>query len=102
MMARTIEVTPEQLEAAAKEIVGLAEDYETQYKLLYAEMDNMESTWQGKDNVSYIQQIKPFKDHLQRMKKLMDDYATFLRTSAKAYRDTQQNIHDQAKKLVNG
>ena len=100
--ARTIQVTPEQLDKTAGTIEGLATDYQSFYKDLYAKMNAMESVWKGKDNVSYISQIKPFETHLQKMKELMDAYAAFLKQSAKAYRDTQQNIHDQAKNLVNG
>ncbi len=100
-MARTIQVTPEQLETAATKISGLATDYKTQYDTLYKETDSMASTWQGKDNVAYIAQINGFKDDLLKMKQLMDDYSAFLNKSAKAYRDIQDSITTQAKQLIN-
>jgi WXG100 family type VII secretion target len=100
-MARTIKVTPEELRSAAQKIESLSADYETQYNSLYREMDSMESAWQGKDNVSYIEQIRGFKDDFENMKSLMDQYATFLRNSAKAYDDTQNAITEEATKLAN-
>jgi len=100
-MARTIEVTPEQLETAAGKIDGLAAEYKTQYDLLYSKTSAMSSTWQGKDNVAYIERIDGFKDDFERMRKLMADYADFLKKSAKAYRDAQNAITEEARKLIN-
>ncbi len=100
-MARKIQVTPQQLETAAAKIENLANTYKQQYESLYKSTDAMASTWQGKDNVAYINQINGFKNDLTKMKNLMDSYASFLRKSAKSYRQTQDNITSQAKKLVN-
>jgi WXG100 family type VII secretion target len=100
-MARTIAVTPAQLEAAAGNIEGLAKDYYTAYTSLYRENDAMASTWAGKDNVDYINQIAGFQEDFQKMKTLMDNYADFLRKSARAYRETQETIAGQARKLAN-
>lgn len=100
-MARTIQVTPEQLESAAGRIESLAGDYETQYNQLYSETNAMASTWNGKDNVAFVEQIAGFKDDFKKMHTLMINYADFLRKSAKAYRDTQNTVVSEAKKLVN-
>lgn len=100
-MARVIEVTPEQLESAASRIEDLARDYQTQYDLLYSKTDAMASTWNGKDNLAFTEQIAGFKDDFSKMHQLMLNYADFLRKSAKAYRDTQDTITTEAKKLVN-
>ena len=100
-MARIIEVTPEQLESAAGRIEGLAADYKTQYDQLYSETNAMASTWNGKDNVAFTDQIAGFKDDFEKMHSLMLQYADFLRKSAKAYRDTQDTVVSEARKLVN-
>lgn len=100
-MARVIQVTPEQLESAATRIEGLAADYKTQYDALYSETNAMASTWQGKDNVAFVDQIAGFKDDFTKMHGLMLDYAAFLRVSAKNYRDTQDQVVAEAKKLAN-
>lgn len=101
MAARTILVTPEQLESAAGTIESLATDYQTQYTLLYSKTDDLASTWQGDDNIAFKNQIDGFKDDLQKMYNLMNQYADFLRKSAQAYRTTQENVVAQAKTLAN-
>ncbi len=100
-MARNIQVTPEQLESAAGRIEGLASEYKTQYDLLYNETNAMASAWSGKDNVAFIDQIAGFKDDFEKMHNLMNQYADFLRKSAKAYRETQEAVVTEARKLVN-
>ena len=82
-MARTIMVTPEQLERTAVQIEGLAADYKTQYTKLYGETDALASTWNGKDNIAFTTRIAGFKDDFERMYDLMNKYAAFLRDSAK-------------------
>lgn len=100
-MARTIQVTPEQLESTAGRIESLVADYKAQYDQLYSETNAMASTWSGKDNVAFVQQIDGFKDDFAKMHTLMLNYADFLRKSAKAYRDTQDTVVSEARKLVN-
>ncbi|MBR6593731.1 MAG: WXG100 family type VII secretion target [Clostridia bacterium] len=100
-MTRTIQVNPEQLESTAGRIESLAADYKTQYDQLYSETNAMASTWSGKDNVAFVNQIDGFKDDFAKMHTLMLNYADFLRKSAKAYRDTQDTVVSEARKLVN-
>lgn len=100
-MARQIQVTPEMLESTAGKIEGLAGEYKSQYDALYDETNAMASTWNGKDNIAFVDQIAGFKDDFAKMHTLMLNYADFLRKSAKAYRDTQDTVVAEAKKLVN-
>lgn len=100
-MARNIEVTPELLESTAGVIESLATDYKAQYDALYSETNAMASTWNGKDNLAFVDQIAGFKDDFAKMHALMNNYADFLRKSAKAYRDTQNAVVTEAKKLMN-
>ncbi|MBR4858852.1 MAG: WXG100 family type VII secretion target [Clostridia bacterium] len=100
-MARNIIVTPADLETAAQKIEGLAAEYETQYNNLYSETDSLASSWKGEDNQAFVSQIAEFKPDLQNMKKLMDNYADFLRKAAKTYRETQEAVTSQARTLAN-
>lgn len=100
-MARTIQVTPEQLKSTAGRIESLAADYKAQYDQLYSETNAMASTWSGKDNVAFVNQIDGFKDDFAKMHRLMLNYAEFLTNSAKAYSQTQDTAVAEAKKLVN-
>lgn len=100
-MGRNIKVTPELLESAGNRIESLAGDYKTQYEQFYSETNAMASTWNGKDNLAFIDQIAGFKDDFEKMYALMNRYVAFLRESAKHYRDTQDAVVAQAKKLTN-
>ena len=100
-MSRTIGVEPENLETQAQKIEFWAADYKTQYEALYARAGAMQQQWSGKDNQVFISQIKGFRADFQNMHQLMLDYAQFLRTSARSYRDTQDNIAAEAGTLAN-
>ena len=100
-MGRIIRVTPEELESAATKIEALAADYKVQYDALYNETGALASSWQGKDNTAFVDQIAGFKDDFEKMNTLMGNYASFLRKSAKSYRDTQDAVTAQARKLIN-
>lgn len=100
-MARNITVTPEMLNTAAAQIEQLASDYKTQYENIYGKADEMSAKWKGKDNQAYIEQIRGFEDDLKKMYALMTKYAEFLRNSAKAYSEIQDEIATKAKTLTN-
>lgn len=100
-MARNIQVTPEQLEVTAARIEALAAEYKNQYNQLYSETNAMASTWNGKDNVAFTDQIAGFKDDFEKMHALMIQYADFLKKSARAYRETQNTVVAEARKLKN-
>ena len=100
-MAQTILVTPEVLESTAASIEGLANEYKAQYTELYSQTDALASTWNGKDNEAFKNQIDGFKDDLERMYNLMNRYAEYLRATAKAYRETQEAITTRARALAN-
>ncbi len=99
-MATKIQVTPEELDKAAKIIENLATDYQNLYTQFYKETDDMGTSWKGEDNQAYIGRINEFKTDFDDMFGLMIKYVEFLRTTANAYRDTQNDIITQTKNLV--
>ncbi|GFN30950.1 WXG100 family type VII secretion target [Paenibacillus xylaniclasticus] len=100
-MAKRIKVDPSQLETAAGKIRDQATEYQKLYNQLYNDVAHMGNAWKGEDNRAYTQQIDGFKDDLENMKRLMDEFARFLTESAKAYKDTQAAIVQAAGKLAN-
>lgn len=100
-MAVSITVNPQKLESASQKITAAAAEYESIYRNLFTEVDNMSAAWQGADNLAFTNQIKGFTDNFQDMKKLMDQYREFLKTAAQAYRQTQKDRVAQAKTLTN-
>lgn len=96
---RSISVEPNRLETAASNIENANNDYQRIYQAMYAEIDKMSSSWQGKDNTMFTSQIKSFEDDLRQISIIMKEYADFLRTSARAYREAQEEIYSRASKL---
>lgn len=96
---RQIRVEPERLEVAASNIEEANREYDRTYQAIYTQVDKMSSSWQGKDNTAFTNQIKAFEDDLRQISIIMRQYADFLRNSARAYRETQEEIYAQANRL---
>lgn len=100
-MVSKILVDPTVLEDTASRIDTGAGDYERLYTQLYTETEGMGANWQGADNRAYIDKISGFKDDLDQMAKLMNEYATFLREAARLYREAQDEVITNANNLTN-
>lgn len=96
---RSIMVEPERLESSALKIEEANRDYDRTYQAIYTEVDKMSSSWKGKDNTAFTNQIKAFEDDLRQISIIMRQYADFLRNSARAYRETQDEIYSRASRL---
>lgn len=95
-----ISVDPQALEHSAAKIDERCQAYEQTYRRLYQCVDEMHSMWQGKDNLAYVSQIRGFEQDFIQMVRLMRTYAEFLRSSARAYRQTQEERTAKARSLV--
>ena len=98
---RSIMVEPERLEDIASKIEEANRDYDKTYQSLYAQLDKMIS-WNGKDNVAFTSYIKSFETDFIQMSIIMRQYADFLRNSARAYRETQEEIRSRASSVDKG
>ena len=58
---RQIMVEPERLESAALKIEEANRDYDRTYQAIYIQVDKMSSSWKGKDNTAFTNQIKAFE-----------------------------------------
>lgn len=96
---REIIVEPTRLEYSASKVESYDSDYQRVYSLLYEEVDKMASVWQGKDNTMFTNKIKEFQDDFRQVSILLRQYAEFLRNTARAYRETQDELYNAASKL---
>ena len=95
-----IRVTPEALDSAAKSIETTAGDYQTQYKAFYTLIDEeLNQTFTGEAYDAFKQKVGEFKDDFEKMWAEMNEYSTFLRNSATAYRNTQEDAKTRARSL---
>ena len=96
---REIIVEPTRLEDSASKVESYDSDYQRVYSLLYEEVDKMASVWQGKDNTMFTNKIKEFEDDFRQISVLLRQYAEFLRNTARAYRETQDELYSAASRL---
>lgn len=96
---REIIVEPTRLEDSASKVESYDSDYQRVYSLLYEEVDKMASVWQGKDNTMFTNKIKEFQDDFRQISILLRQYAEFLRNTARAYRETQDELYNAASRL---
>ena len=97
---RSIMVEPERLESVAVNISQANQDYDRTYQAIYDQVDRLSMSWKGKDNIAYTNQIMTFEDDLRQISIIMRQYADFLQNSARAYRETQDEITAQASRLA--
>lgn len=100
-MSIKINVDPSRLDISANRMEQQANSYEKNFQQLYQSIEAMQSGWQGKDNMAFVNQIKGFQGDFQQMATLMKEYANFLKLSAKTYRQTQDERAAQARRLTN-
>lgn len=96
---RSIFVEPERLDRVANNIQDANQEYDRTYQAIYEQVDKMSLSWKGKDNVAFTNQIRSFEDDLRQISTIMRQYADFLHNSARAYRETQDEITAQASHL---
>ena len=80
------------LELVASKIEEQAADYSKLYQQLFTEVE---------DNIAYTTQIEGFREDLNKIKQVLDEYSSFLRQSAKVYKSTQDEVISKAKTLTN-
>lgn len=95
----SIIVEPERLDDTANKVEQACEDYEVTYHNLYSDIDKMQSSWSGKDNQAYTNQIRAYQEDFNKIALIMKEYVAFLRNSARAYRETQDELYNSAMKL---
>ena len=97
---RNIMVEPAVLEQRAALMEQLNTEYHHTVSALYEGIDLLAQSWNGKDNLAFTSQIKGFDQDLRQIHALCAQYIEFLRVSARAYRDTQNELIAQIHTLT--
>ena len=96
---RIIRVEPGVLEDAANKVEQSCDDYDFILTKLYNDVDRMQTSWTGKDNVAFTDQLRNYQDSMIKISAVMRQYVMFLRNSARAYKETQDELFNQAGRL---
>ena len=97
-----IYVDPNRLENTANNVESANGDYKRIYSALYQEVDKMGASWSGKDNTAFTNKIKAYEDDLRQISNILTQYSDFLRASARAYRETQDELYNATNNLKTG
>jgi WXG100 family type VII secretion target len=97
---KKILVDSEQLDVAANRMEEENENYMRNTESLFDAVDTMASAWQGKDNAAFTTRISGYEQDCRQLSLLCTSYIEFLRNSARAYRETQDELTSQAAHLA--
>ena len=97
---RRIIVEPDQLLSCADRMEQTNQDYVRSFTELFAVVDALAAGWKGKDNTAFTNRISKFNGDFKQLSLLCGQYTEFLRNSARAYKETQDELESQAGQLV--
>jgi WXG100 family type VII secretion target len=100
-MGKILRVTPEQLETASKKLAGLSGSYTDIYKQLLQQAGTMGASWEGADNLAFVDQINGFCQDLSDMAQKLQTASDALHRQKTNYATRQENNITQVKKLAN-
>ena len=88
-----IRVTPQTLRAQAAKVDQEAQNYYSEYQGLLRDVDDLTSKdYKGADAEAFKNKVYNFEPDFNKMKELMNEYASFLRQAADNYDNTQENV----------
>lgn len=94
-----ISVDMNQLIQNASYITQQAAEYEAAYRNVYELLEQLHSVWQGKDYNVFASQLNDFRKDFDMMKRVLDEYARYLRESASVYSRLQEECAAMAGRL---
>lgn len=76
-----------------------AEEYVSNINKIYEIVQNLQASWEGKDNVSFAQKVFSYEEDLKNLGKALENYAIFLNEAARTISQTQDDIASSAGRL---
>jgi len=94
-----IKASYEEMNAAANEITGAANKYQANVDALYNTVSNLETSWKGPDNLTYVETVNSYKENLKALGDVINNYSIFLNKSADYLRETQDEVQSDSGRL---
>ncbi len=88
-----------QMKQDAREISNAAKEYEDAVTQLYNIVDNLSSSWQGVDNIAFVNTVNNYKKEIQTLGQVVNNYAIFLDGASNSLDDLQGDVGSAATKL---
>ena len=97
---RKITVEPDQIDACAIRMEDQNQNYMRNTEELFNAVEAMSAAWQGKENTAFTTKISGYHSDCRQLSLLCTQYIEFLRSSSRAYRETQDELTSQASHLA--
>lgn len=94
-----LKASPEAIASTGKGLVNNAESYLAEVKVLYDTVDNLTSSWQGSDNVSFANTVNGYRENIEALGKVVGNYGVFLQETANKLAELQSEIANSAASL---
>lgn len=102
-MVNTWTVTTEKLDSSAAIIEEKTAKYDSEWQKLYTELAAISSDqWKGIANQVFNEKLRGYENDFREMSNILRQYAEFLKTAAKNYRDTEEALQSEAQNLYIG
>lgn len=75
------------------------EAYIQEVNRIYQAVEELRNGWQGADNQSFVNKVNEYKDPITNLGKVINDYGTFLESTASTLQNLQDDIASAAGKL---
>ena len=89
----------EELEIVANNVATAASEYATEIQKLYSKVEELKNAWSGEDNVAYANKVESYKENLQSLGEVLNDYSVFIKNSVNLLKETQSEIASSASGL---
>lgn len=87
------------IRSLGQNIQGKAGEYTSEVNKIYNAVEELKNGWQGADNQSYVAKVNEYKETIQNLGKVIEDYGTFLIQTAESLQQLQDDIASAAGRL---
>ena len=101
-MAKTFDVTPEELESSANQIEGKSSEFIKTYQSVYTATTDLRVRYKGEASDTFNTRIEGYRNDFQNVEKALKDYVQFLREYASKMKATENELKGKAGQLSVG
>lgn len=94
-----LSANPEGIAASGKKVTMSGAAYADATKNLFAEVDSLRLNWDGADNQEFVNTVYGYKENIDALGKVIDNYGIFLQETGGSLAKLQSDIAQQAGRL---
>ncbi len=94
-----LSVNMETVRQMGKTVMDQSAEYNSEIANIYSVIDTVKEVWQGTDSSSYTSQVEGYRQNMEALGKVIEQYAQFLLNTADTYQKLQDDITANAGKL---